>query len=220
MVLHTTLVPPRAGDVVFAHDEVDIDFPWHVGIFVGARGNTSGIDVFLVRGVPRCKTGDLDANHLGDSIWGAEDNFSPRMLGRLEYVGNGRPVDPAELSEVVAISDAVLYELGGLEESQAGLRACGWSRKERYHPTRHIRGGIPLFWTGTCAHFVAHVYRQARLPLVSRPTCHDLYEPERVWPPTLAHVLHFDNAPRAIWDPRLRSFPDCLDVPPLSCCES
>lgn len=201
----------RPGDVVFDYDPSKKDFPLHVGIYVGQEQSVpSAHNPILVRGLPGSKHGPA-ANWLGDAVWNIPDNYA------LDLVGQRLDVTPANLNEVVLISQRQLYERS---EFSVG---CQWQKPDLVEVDARfpLADGTPRFVAGTCAQFVEFVYELASLELIasentrldawpSKVTCHYANK-KRIYPATLVHVFWSGiYSLRGKWDARYETYPACI----------
>ncbi len=191
----------RPGDVIVHwHDPDPVNprqFPLHVSIYVGAGEVTAGESPRLrIRGLPESRR---NQDFLGDAFTGDKGAWFANMAGqRLD-------VDDVQLQEVVINSEAAQLELSQLDVP------CEWNENMMLDPVRTIRGGIPLFLKGTCAHYVEWLYESVGLDLVNQQRVRDPDDPGRLYPAIQLHAFWCGKYPLNVpWDQRLRKYPDCL----------
>ncbi len=196
----------RPGDVIIHWHDPDPkqprEFPLHVAIYVGPRAQCANPKGLMIRGLPATRSApqspDLES-YLGDVCTGEKGAWYANMAGRR------LDVDEIRVEDVVLLSQEIV-----LEHSQLGTR-CEWNEGMRVDTARLVRGALPLFVHGTCAHFVEYLYEGVGLDLVSQARLRDPSAPQRLYPALQLHafwrgVYPLDGA----WDDRFRRYPECL----------
>ncbi len=196
---HNERAPIRIGDATYDY-RPGRTFELHAGVVVSLSPNGPGsVDEIFVRSLPGRRGRDEEL--LSAERWGVQGAW------RADIIGQRLDVDPVRVKMAALLSDAVQ-----LQHSQLSPEDCCWSEVLRVDKDRPILDGIPLFLSGTCAHFVEYLYQHSGLDIVDENVTHSTQQPERLFPATQVHAFWTGKYPLSLtpWNPKLEKYSTCL----------